>query len=116
MAIQPIDLQTLYTQLDKVSKTVAFEQQGVHLKNALNDADTEKRIFEKNKAVQQASMEDSETSRVKERKEGNQDNGTSEEHHSKESNDKNNNEVVETASKTNIINDPELGRYVDISG
>ena len=35
MAIQPIDLQTLYSQMDKVSKNVVQQQQHVQLHNSM---------------------------------------------------------------------------------
>ena len=47
MAIAPIDLQTLYTQMDKVSKTVIQQQQGAALQNSMIlDAKLQKEILE----------------------------------------------------------------------
>lgn len=55
MAIQPIDLQTLYSQLGNVSKTVAFQQQGVPLQNAIQQEEQTKRLQQKREAVEAAS-------------------------------------------------------------
>ena len=114
MAIQPIDLQTLYTQIDKVGKQVAFQQQGQHLKNAVNNSEFEKQLIEKHKAVSEATMEDSETGTVKERRNPNQQETSSNNEQSK--NQEETSEQEKNLNKSNVINDPTLGRYIDISG
>ena len=65
MALHPIDLQTLYTQLENVSKGVAFHQQGLQLREAVQQDNYGKQLTEKEKAVQEAAQEESETVRVK---------------------------------------------------
>ena len=49
MAIAPIDIQTLYTQLDKVSKNVVQQQQGAALQSSMvMDAKMQKEIEHQN--------------------------------------------------------------------
>ena len=47
MALHPIDLQTLYTQLENVSKGVAFQQQGLQLREAVQQDNYGKQLTEK---------------------------------------------------------------------
>ena len=52
MAIQPIDLQTLYSQMDKVSKNVVQQQQHVQLHNSMElDGLVKKDIQKKTKCM-----------------------------------------------------------------
>ena len=48
MAIAPLDLQVLYSQLENVSKTVAHQQQGKQLANAIQQETYAQQMAEKN--------------------------------------------------------------------
>ena len=37
MAVQPIDLQVMYTQMDKLAQTVSKQQNGLQLANAMQE-------------------------------------------------------------------------------
>jgi hypothetical protein len=109
MAILPIDLQILYGQLEKVSKTVV-QQQGAHLQNVLNDEKTAQKLQEKKNAVQETTMTEDGLSAVHERKEG-RDQSFGE---GKEKNKEQDDQAVENTRE--IIKDPSLGKNIDISG
>lgn len=109
MAIQPIDLQTLYSQLETVSKTVAFQQQGVQLQNSIQQEEQSKRLQQKQQAVEAASANEEGPLAVKDRKNGNpQEQGSGGK--KSESKEKNDDDVFE------VIKDPVLGQHIDISG
>ena len=107
MAIQPIDLQTLYSQLETVSKTVAFQQQGMQLQNSIQQEEQSKRLQQKQQAVEAASANEEGPLAVKDRKGSSpQEQGSGD----KKSEEKNDKTVFE------VIKDPRLGQHVDISG
>ena len=109
MAILPIDLQILYGQLEKVSKTVV-QQQGAHLQNVLNDEKTAQKLQEKKTAVQETTMTEDGLNAVHERKEGR-------DQSSGEGKEKNNEQEAPALEDTReIIKDPSLGKNIDISG
>ena len=110
MAIQPIDLQTLYSQLENVSKTVAHQQQGVHLNNAIQQDVKARQMAEEKTAVQKLQNDKNNIEAVKDRKKSfDQNNKSSKGKQEKESSDQE--EPVQVAFK-----DPNLGKYIDISG
>ena len=55
MAIQPIDLQTLYSQMDKVSKNVVQQQQHVQLHNSMELDGLVKKDIQKNEKIEKTS-------------------------------------------------------------
>lgn len=112
MAIQPIDLQTLYTQMDKVSKNVAYQEKGVYLNRDVNQADQQKKIDEQHKAIEKAQKEDKDADKVKERQENRQqasDNQTPEQQKEEQAAPQEPEVIYEW------ITDPNLGNHIDIS-
>ena len=59
MAIQPIDLQTLYTQMDKVSKNVVHQQQQAQLQGAMQVDGLVKKDIQKSPTVEQMEKQES---------------------------------------------------------
>lgn len=113
MALHPIDLQTLYTQLENVSKGVAFQQQGLQLREAVQQDNYGKQLTEKEKAVQEAAKEESEAFRVKEQQKRHQNQENKSENKENETEEK----PAETEKRTTVdIKDPRLGRIIDIQG
>ena len=51
MAIAPIDLQTLYSQLDKVGKTYGSQAQALQMQNAITDVEKAKQQLEEKKKI-----------------------------------------------------------------
>ena len=68
MAIAPIDLQTLYSQLDKVGKTYGSQAQALQMQNAITDVEKAKQQLEEKKKISSTAMpEEEDTQRVKDR-------------------------------------------------
>ena len=111
MAIQPIDLQTLYSQLGTVSKTVAHQQQGVQLQNAIQQDEHGKRLQEQHRAVEAASAKEDGPGAVKNNKGGS---SADEEKKDKKKKDGRDEEPVEKVFE--VLKDPRLGQHIDISG
>ncbi len=113
MGIQPIDLQTLYAQMEKVGK--AQVQQQAADKNAReaelaqNRQDAERKVT----SVQEAEAGEEKAGIVRERKEssgnGNPDSRTSQ-------GDVPDNEEAAVPDEREIIRDPDLGSHIDIIG
>ncbi|MCR5699338.1 MAG: hypothetical protein K6G52_06830 [Treponemataceae bacterium] len=106
MAIQPIDLQTLYTQMDKVSKTVIQQQQGAALQNSMiQDAKLQKEI--ENKNVINETKKDEQMNQIKDRNgsAGNGKNGSKKKNHQEEE-----------KNESYVIKDPALGNNLDVFG
>ncbi len=108
MAIQPIDLQTMYSSLEKVSKMTGQKQQGIQLQSAIQQDELTKRIHEQSTTVEKAEMDDDGIAHVKDRKSNDNENQSFEEReeHKEELNEE----------KIEIITDPSLGQHIDISG
>ena len=104
MAIQPIDLQTMYQQLNNVSKTVAGQQQA-QLTEAMQQQNTVQKNLENATKVNQASNEKN----VDENGRG----GSSSFNQSKNQSD-NKNSDEEKKPKSNPYN-PYLGSIIDIT-
>ncbi|MCM1321109.1 MAG: hypothetical protein NC041_05045 [Bacteroides sp.] len=112
MGIQPIDLQTLYTQLDKVSKDVAFQQQGVPLKNAIQQEKSAQMLQEQQKTVKQTTNGD-ELLHVQDR------NGRKDDHSDLRKKKQRKAELPPDSEQKNapeVLKDPALGTRIDTWG
>jgi hypothetical protein len=108
MAIQPIDLQTLFTQLDKVAKTQSNQREGVALHQAIQGAQLQRRTEEQIKAVNETqNMGEDGAEKVKDRGAQAHDGGK----HKKQEGEKPHQEEAKSA----FIHDISLGRNIDIS-
>ncbi len=108
MAIQPIDLQTMYSSLEKVSKLTAQKEQGIQLQGAIQQEELTKRIQEKTTTVEKADMDDDGLAHVKD-----QNNGES---HGGSSGHREENKEEAPEETYQVITDPWLGQHIDISG
>jgi hypothetical protein len=110
MAIQPIDLQTLFSQVDKVGKAQGALREGLAVQQAIQGAQlqrkTEELIQEVNKA--QDSGEGAEMVHDRGRRRGGAEGGKDEK--SAEAEDAENEE-----RKPAFFSDPSLGKNIDIS-
>lgn len=109
MGIQPIDLQTLFTQLEKVSKMQVQATQSAQLQSVLNQEESSRKISAKKAIVEEASDVSDPLSTVKER------NGSS----SQQQQQKKENETSEEEKeekKASYFSDPELGQHIDVLG
>ena len=107
MAIQPIDLQTLYTQMDKVSKNVVHQQQQAQLQGAMQLDGLVKKDIQKSTTVEQMEKQESMSS-VKDGHNSNDEKNNSSK--------KQKSEEVQEEIVLEVIRDPALGKTIDISG
>ncbi|MDR3337013.1 MAG: hypothetical protein LBT16_07400 [Treponema sp.] len=110
MAIQPIDLQTLFTQIDKVGKDQSVLREGHQIQSALQSARLEQRELQRDHSVNETQdTGQGGAGRVNERPSRRR-NGK--EFLTKEGED---NEEGEDEDPS-VIRDPYLGRNLDVSG
>ena len=108
MAIAPIDIQTLYTQLDKVSKNVVQQQQGAALQSSMvMDAKMQKEIEHQN--VVNETKKDEKSNDVKNDKKGSSGN-------SNQKKDEKQDKPKQTHPEQFYIKDPSLGNNLDVFG
>jgi hypothetical protein len=115
MAIQPIDLQTLFTQLDKVGKNQVSQKEGLHIQQALQNIQIQKKTDEQILSVNETQDTGEGSQRVKDRgprkkgeEPGEREEGGAGEGESGENDG--------TEHKVYIIRDPALGKNIDVSG
>ncbi|MDR0998271.1 MAG: hypothetical protein LBL70_04325 [Treponema sp.] len=112
MAIQPIDLQTLFTQMDKVGKLQASQKEGLALQQAIQSVEIQRRTDEHIQSVNEAQNTGEGTERINDRnakRQAGEDGAESQGREDQGSGD--------IAGKTaRVIRDPALGRNVDFSG
>jgi hypothetical protein len=113
MAIQPIDLQTIFTQLDKVGKTQAFMRDGQQIQESLNQAQAQRKLEENIQSVNETQNMGEEAGKIKDenRRGANANQGGA-----WEKTEDLTEEEEEEKKKQDLIRDPALGRNLDISG
>jgi hypothetical protein len=111
MAIQPIDLQTLFTQVEKVGKNQAAQREGLQIQEALHQVQSQKKAEEQVQSVNEAQDAGDGAERIKDRNSGRYpaEQGEGRENPADE-------EEPEEENRENLIRDPTLGRNIDISG
>jgi hypothetical protein len=113
MAMQPMDLQMLFSQLETISKDVAAQKDGLVLKQAINGLQIEKANEIKNKAVHEAQENEEGLEKLKDKKNRNSPNASDQHDKEKKAADS---DAKTVKKQPNIFKDPDLGNYVDISG
>ncbi|MFP3088719.1 hypothetical protein LQZ21_00150 [Treponema sp. TIM-1] len=111
MAIQPIDLQTLFTQVDKVGKSQAAQKEGLQIQQALQGDQIQRKTDERIQSVNESqdTGEGAETIRDRaSRKNG------GEEKQGREGKDEDSED--ERPGEPLVFRDPDLGRNIDVSG
>ena len=113
MAIQPIDLQALFTQLDKVGKAQVFQREGQQIQDALHQVENQRKLEQNILSVNQSQEmgKEAETIKDEDRRKGGATKNAGAKDKNGEENDSDN-----TEEKRDLIRDPTLGRIVDISG
>ncbi|GHV78216.1 hypothetical protein AGMMS49944_00070 [Spirochaetia bacterium] len=113
MAIQPIDLQALFTQVEKVGKEQANQKQGLQLQQSIQGAHMQQKAEERIQSVNESQDTGRGTEKVKDRSprkyreyEGD---GEDTDESAPQSDDP-------TAADSSVIHDPALGKNVDLSG
>ena len=112
MAIQPIDLQVLFTQMDKVGKSQAAMREGAQIHESLQQVQTQKKLEENVQSVNESQNMGEEAENIKDenRKGAHANNGEAKRKPAEKED-----ESVES-ERPDMIRDPALGRNIDISG
>ncbi|MDR0669249.1 MAG: hypothetical protein LBF95_04130 [Treponema sp.] len=108
MAIQPIDLQTLFTQLDKVGKTQAFQKDGTLIQQAMQSVETQRRTDENIRSVNEAQDTGRGTEEISDR--------NAHKRHTGEEEGRPGEGKGEEEDTASAFRDPALGNYVDFTG
>ena len=109
MAMQPIDLQVIFTQLDKVARNQTQQREGLQIQAALNQVQSQKKAEELVQSVNETQDMGYGVAMVKDEKHQNQ---------AQDRKKKEEEEALEQAeeSRKSAIRDPTLGRNIDLSG
>jgi hypothetical protein len=107
MAMQPLDLQILFSQLDLIAKEAAAQKDGHTLRNAINASTIEKRNEEKSQSVNETQDTDDELEALSSDKNQNSKN---------KNNKKNAQKENEEQGSRSFFRDPSLGNYIDLTG
>lgn len=110
MSVQPLDLQTMYSQMANVAKQVAHSEQGVQLSKAMQQVDVIKQNKEESLKVQQAG-EDAKSSGINKDGRNNQNFNSPNEKKKEESKD----DIPEEQSDKYRIKESYLGQHIDIT-
>jgi hypothetical protein len=117
MAIHPIDLQTLFTQVEKIGKEQANQKQGLPLQQAIQSAQIQRRTDERIQSVNESQDTGDGPERVKDRsprKHREDREGTElEEQDRLDAEQKSGNWRLNEPS---VIRDPALGKNIDLIG
>jgi hypothetical protein len=110
MAITPIDLQMLFSQIDKIGKEVAAQKEGAALHSAIQTDHRQKINEEKMQSVREADDSGEGLDRLKDKRNsgGSEAGGKRNDNHLLKNN--------EGGPKLSEVHDPNLGNYLDISG
>ena len=108
MAIQPIDLQTLFTQVDKVGKTQIAQKDGAVLQQAIQGAQMQRKTDELIQSVNEAQNTGEGVESVNDRGEREQAASGGKKKQEQE-------ETLPDEKEKAVIRDPSLGSKIDIS-
>ena len=114
IAIQPIDLQALFTQLDKVAKSQVLQREGHQIQEALQQAQNQRKLEQNVQSVNQSQNmgEEAETIKDENRRGTNTNQGRLMGRQKQAEED----EPGQDDEKRDLIRDPALGRNLDITG
>jgi len=107
MAITPIDLQTLFTQIDKVGKTQSSQREGLALQQSMQGIQLQKKANEQIQQINEAQNTGEGAEKIKDHNSGF---GQNQEKSGKKKEQKN-----EEKDDVSVLNDPSLGKNIDIS-
>ena len=108
MAIAPIDLQTLFTQVDKVGKTQALQKDGQTLQQSMQGVQLQKKIQEQIEQVNEAQNTGEGAEKVNDQNKGSAGG-------EKQNSGKKEKGQQETEGRVSVLKDPSLGKNIDIS-
>ena len=106
MAIAPIDLQTLFTQLDKVGRTHSTQKEGQAIHQAIESIQIQRKTEELLQQVNEAQNTGEGAEKI---------NDHSQRQNSAKNKEKKQEEQSEEETQSSVLRDPSLGRKIDIS-
>jgi hypothetical protein len=106
MAIAPIDLQTLFAQLDKVGKAQASHREGQTIQQAVQNIQLQRKTEEQIQQVNEAQNTGEGAEKINDHGQQN--------HHEGKKNERSR-EDGEDEEQSLVLKDPSLGRNIDIS-
>jgi hypothetical protein len=110
MAIQPIDLQALFTQVEKVGKAQSAQREGIALQQEIQGVQLQRKTEEHIKSVNEAqNTGDDGTEKVKEREAKGHDS------EGEKKKDAQHNAAEKEKTQAVVFSDPRLGANIDIS-
>jgi hypothetical protein len=111
MAILPIDLQTLFSQMDKVGKSQAMQREGQQIQESIQQIQIQKKNEQNIQSVNQSQDLGGEAETIKDEKRhgGREYDGGARERQREE-------ELSAAEEERDLIRDPALGRNIDITG
>jgi len=109
MAITPIDLQTLFTQIDKVGKIQASQREGLALQQSMQSVQLQKKANEQIQQINEAQNTGEGAEKI------NDHGGGSEQNQKKSGKKKEQEEGEEEKDTVFVLHDPSLGKKIDIS-
>jgi hypothetical protein len=114
MAIQPIDLQALFSQLDKVGKIQASQKEGFQLQQAIQGAHIQQKTEERIQSVNESQDVSEGPENVKDRspRKGRDDTEWKDGYGA----DGETFDDTDTGTDPSVIQDPALGKHIDLSG
>jgi hypothetical protein len=110
MAITPIDLQAIFSQVDKVGKTQAAQREGQTLHQAIQGVQIQRKTEEQIQQVNEAQNTGEGAEKIKDRASGHE-----QKQKSGSKNDENKKNEDEQETPPSVLHDPNLGRKIDIS-
>jgi len=112
MALQPIDLQTLFTQMDKVGKGQISQREGQQIQAAMQQIQIQRKQEENVQSVNETQEMGKEAEKIKDDK----GHGSYAEQGRGKEQAEEEGDSAEEAVEPELIRDPALGRNIDISG
>jgi microcompartment protein CcmL/EutN len=113
MAIQPIDLQALFTQLDKVAKSQVIQREGQQIQEALQQAQNQRKLEQNVQSVNQSQQMGEEAATIKDEQRRGANANQGRIMGKQEDEDE---ALAPEEEDRDFIRDPALGRNLDISG
>jgi hypothetical protein len=110
MAISPIDLQAIFSQVDKVGKTQAAQREGQTLHQAIQGVQLQRKTEENIQQVNEAQNTGEGAEKIKDR-----DSRQEQRHNSGGRNNESKEDETAEETQASVLRDPYLGRKIDIS-
>ena len=112
MAIQPIDLQAIFSQIDKVGKNQAVMREGQQIQEALQQVQIQRKLEQEVHSVNEAPNMGEEAKTIKDENRR----GQRSQHEEFKGKQDEEDGQVQDDERQDMIRDPALGRNIDISG